>query len=176
MTHKLLPMKLWDLTDARRANKPWLPADDRDVTVNHLVVLDDHGKPACIRHGAMNRVHPFSLIYRCSEQYCGVGAELLRNRMSDWRRYRARESARVQETARLLDGVNPKFKGDNGAGLGSFDFARLAFAAGCASEGQRIRRDLIDGDPGRLEVALRKVLDDEEAADVALIVAELLDR
>lgn len=78
-------MKLWDLDDARRANKPWLPADDRDVTVNHLVVLDEHRKPACIRHGAMNRVHPVALIYRCSESYCGVGGELIRTRVSEWK-------------------------------------------------------------------------------------------
>jgi hypothetical protein len=62
-----------DLSDERRDKKPWLPPDDRDVT-NGLVIADTTGKPACVRHGAMNRVHPTEPIYRCSEQYCGVGA------------------------------------------------------------------------------------------------------
>jgi hypothetical protein len=65
-----------DLSDERRSKKPWLPADDRDVT-NGLVVEDEYGKPACVRHGAMNRVDPFRRIYRCSEMYCGVGAEII---------------------------------------------------------------------------------------------------
>jgi hypothetical protein len=63
---------LLDLSDARRAVKDWLPADDRDVT-NGLVVMG-HDGPRCIRHGAMNRVHPIEPIYRCSEYRCGVGA------------------------------------------------------------------------------------------------------
>lgn len=67
---------LTDLQDSRRDKKPWLPADDRDVT-GGLVVLDGWGKPACVRHGAMNRVDPVRLIYRCQEMYCGVGAELV---------------------------------------------------------------------------------------------------
>lgn len=65
-----------DLSDDRRTKKDWLPADDRDVT-NGLVVTDKWGKPACVRHGAMNRVHPYELIYRCSEMKCGVGAQLV---------------------------------------------------------------------------------------------------
>ncbi len=64
-----------DLNDNRRQNKDWLPGDDRDVT-NGLVREDQHGKPECVRHGAMNRVDQFKLIYRCSEQRCGVGAEV----------------------------------------------------------------------------------------------------
>lgn len=67
---------LIDLQDERRHNKPWLPADDRDVT-SGLVTEDTHGKPACIRHGAMNRVDPHRRIYRCQEMYCGVGAEVV---------------------------------------------------------------------------------------------------
>jgi hypothetical protein len=64
-----------DLADARRPAKPWLPGDDRDVT-GGLVYEDAHGKPACLRHGAMNRVDPFRLVYRCQEMRCGVGAEV----------------------------------------------------------------------------------------------------
>jgi hypothetical protein len=52
-----------------------LPTDDRDVT-GGLVTEDEHGKPACIRHGVMNRVDPRRRIYRCQEMYCGVGAEV----------------------------------------------------------------------------------------------------
>jgi len=65
-----------DLSDERRANKPWLPADDHDVT-NGLVIDDGHGLPACQRHGAMNRVDPHRSIWRCSEFRCGVGAEVV---------------------------------------------------------------------------------------------------
>lgn len=65
-----------DLQDGRRANKPWLPGDDRDVT-NGLVLADEHGKPACARHGSMNRVDPFRSVWRCSEMRCGVGAEVI---------------------------------------------------------------------------------------------------
>lgn len=67
---------LVDLSDDRRGKKPWLPGDDRDVT-NGLVILDDWGKPACVRHGAMNRVDPIRRIYRCQEMYCGVGAKIV---------------------------------------------------------------------------------------------------
>jgi len=66
-----------DLSDDRRANKPWLPEDDRDVT-NDLVVKGSDGKPSCVLHGAMSRVDRFAGYYRCSEQRCGVGAELVR--------------------------------------------------------------------------------------------------
>jgi hypothetical protein len=67
-----------DLQDDRRAQKTWLPypGDDRDVT-NGLVHEDKYGKPACWRHGAMNRVDPFRRIYRCSEYRCGAGAEVV---------------------------------------------------------------------------------------------------
>jgi len=65
-----------DLQDDRRAAKPWLPADDRDVT-GGLVIEDRHGKPACVRHGAMNRVDRFRRVYRCQEHRCGVGAEVV---------------------------------------------------------------------------------------------------
>jgi hypothetical protein len=68
--------KLCDLADARRASKPWLPEDDRDVT-NGLVALDEHGLPACAAHGAMHRVDQFRPVYRCSEFQCGVGAEMV---------------------------------------------------------------------------------------------------
>lgn len=64
-----------DLQDDRRDKKPWLPADDRDVT-NGLVITGTDGKPECRRHGAMNRVDPIRRIYRCQEMYCGVGAEV----------------------------------------------------------------------------------------------------
>jgi hypothetical protein len=67
---------LVDLPDARRAAKPWLPADDRDVT-GGLVRADEHGRPSCVRHGAMNRVDKHRSIWRCSEMYCGVGAEIV---------------------------------------------------------------------------------------------------
>lgn len=66
---------LEDLPDDRRAGKAGLPADDRDVT-NELVVMDPDprwgGRPSCARHGAMNRVDPVERLYRC--QMCGVGA------------------------------------------------------------------------------------------------------
>jgi hypothetical protein len=67
---------LADLSDERRDKKPWLPADDRDVTGGRVRAGID-GKPECWRHGAMNRVDRIRRIYRCSEMYCGVGAELL---------------------------------------------------------------------------------------------------
>jgi hypothetical protein len=67
---------LADLPDARRAAKPWLPADDRDVT-NGLVRPGPDGKPECARHGAMNRVDPYRRFYRCQEMRCGAGAEYL---------------------------------------------------------------------------------------------------
>lgn len=66
---------LADLSDERRGKKPWLPADDRDVTGGR-VRADTGGKPECWRHGAMNRVDRIRRIYRCSEMYCGVGAEV----------------------------------------------------------------------------------------------------
>ena len=66
-------MPVVDLTDERRSAKPWLPADDRDVT-NGLVYEDDWAKPACQRHGAMNRIDPHERVYRCTE--CGVGARV----------------------------------------------------------------------------------------------------
>lgn len=69
-------MPIIDLPDQRRTNKPWLPADDRDVT-NGLVIADSFSKPACIWHGVMNRVDPVRRIYRCSEFQCGVGAEMI---------------------------------------------------------------------------------------------------
>lgn len=65
---------LEDLTDERRSAKPWLPGDDRDVT-NGLVVPDSirwDGRPVCVTHGAMHRIDPSELLYRCST--CGVGA------------------------------------------------------------------------------------------------------
>jgi len=67
-----------DVQDDRRYAKTWLhyPGDDRDVT-NGLVTEDKHGKPACTRHGAMNRVDPVRRIYRCQEMRCGVGAEIV---------------------------------------------------------------------------------------------------
>lgn len=69
---------LLDLSDERRSAKPWLPADDCDVS-NGLVVADNRvvwdGKPVCIQHGAMHRIDPVERIYRCSE--CGVGARHL---------------------------------------------------------------------------------------------------
>lgn len=68
-------LRLIDLSDERRPNKPWLPADDRDVTAGR-VVTGPLGKPACHRHGAMNRVDMHRSLWRCSEMYCGVGAEL----------------------------------------------------------------------------------------------------
>ncbi|MCA1824471.1 MAG: hypothetical protein LC640_09470 [Frankia sp.] len=68
-------MAIADLSDARRASKA-LPADDRDVT-NGLVVQDSDGRPRCLRHGAMNRVHPTERFYRCSELHCGVGAQVV---------------------------------------------------------------------------------------------------
>lgn len=42
------------------------------------------------------------------------------------------------------------------------------------AERQRIRRDLLDGDPGKLEQAFREFVDPEEAADCALAVADLI--
>lgn len=69
-------LRLADLQDDRRAAKPWLPSDDRDVT-GGLVLAGPDGKPCCKRHGAMNRVDPFRLVYRCQEMRCGVGAELV---------------------------------------------------------------------------------------------------
>lgn len=64
-----------DLSDERRALKPWLPADDRDVTTGLVVPTLDG--PRCVLHGAMNRVHPMERFYRCSEQRCGVGAQIV---------------------------------------------------------------------------------------------------
>jgi hypothetical protein len=74
-----------DVTDARRNAKTWLPfgGDDRDVT-NKLVTEDKHGYPRCWRHGAMNRVDAHRRIYRCQEQYCGVGAEVVPDPDGAW--------------------------------------------------------------------------------------------
>lgn len=69
-------MKLIDLSDERRKNKPWLPEDDRDVT-NGLVYQDSWGKPACKLHGAMNRVSSDGYVYRCSDPRCGLGGQLV---------------------------------------------------------------------------------------------------
>ena len=69
-----------DLPDARRGAKPWLPADDRDVS-NGLVTEDAWGLPQCHLHGAMNRVHPAERYYRCQEQGCGVGAQVRGERL-----------------------------------------------------------------------------------------------
>ena len=71
----MMMSKIVDLSDDRRSNKPWLPEDDRDVT-GRLVTEDSWGKPRCKLHGAMNRVDRYKLIYRCSEQRCGVGARI----------------------------------------------------------------------------------------------------
>lgn len=68
-------LSLCDLSDARRDKKPWLVQDDRDVT-NGFVGLDSLGKPSCLLHGSMNRVHPTERIYRCSDFRCGMGAML----------------------------------------------------------------------------------------------------
>jgi hypothetical protein len=65
-----------DLSDDRRANKPWLPADDRDVT-GGLVSADSWGLPSCTWHGAMNRISSEGRLYRCSESQCGVGAQMI---------------------------------------------------------------------------------------------------
>ena len=65
-----------ELSDERRAQKPWLPQDGTGDIANGLVYEDAYGKPACTWHGAMNRVHPVERIYRCSEQRCGVGARV----------------------------------------------------------------------------------------------------
>jgi hypothetical protein len=43
-----------------------------------------------------------------------------------------------------------------------------------ADERERIRTDLVAGDPSKLEVLFRQIVDDEEAAECAGIVADLL--
>lgn len=70
---------IYDLPDARRDMKPWLPEEygDRDVTAGR-VYADGHGKPECWMHGAMNRVDQHERIYRCQEMRCGVGARIAR--------------------------------------------------------------------------------------------------
>lgn len=70
--------QLLNLPDSRRDKKPFLPPDDRDVS-NGFVLLGvtDRGYHAiCLLHGAMNRVHPYEPYWRCSEQFCGLGAEV----------------------------------------------------------------------------------------------------
>jgi hypothetical protein len=73
-------MRLVDLSDERRNQKPWLPQNDgRDVS-DGLVYMDDFtaGRyPACWRHGAIARVSLTPALYRCQEMRCGVGAELI---------------------------------------------------------------------------------------------------
>ncbi|MBI2076436.1 MAG: hypothetical protein HYT72_04265 [Candidatus Aenigmarchaeota archaeon] len=69
---------LLDLPDDRRAKKPWLPPSDKDATEGR-VVLNQYPKldgywPACVRHGAMLSVAAENYIWRCGEEYCGVGA------------------------------------------------------------------------------------------------------
>jgi hypothetical protein len=90
------PPLLADLQDARRPAKPWLPPDDRDVT-NGLVTADAAGKPGCGWHGAMNRVDPHRLIYRCQEMLCGVGAEIV----PDWRTARCAQCEEPGDPAAL---------------------------------------------------------------------------
>lgn len=63
-----------DLSDDRRPNKPWLPADDRDVSGGRVVLDPSSRRPYCVVHGAMHRIDPTERLYRCSE--CGVGARL----------------------------------------------------------------------------------------------------
>ena len=70
---------LRDLSDERRAAKPWLPTSDLDVTEGRVIPgpIDSDRRPMCEVHGAMNCIAPpstqdMSRIYRCSE--CGVGA------------------------------------------------------------------------------------------------------
>ena len=72
-----MAVRLVDLSDERRAAKTWLPADDHDVSRGD-VYLDECSKPACRLHGAMNRVDPHELIYRCMNERCGMGARLER--------------------------------------------------------------------------------------------------
>jgi hypothetical protein len=48
-------------------------------------------------------------------------------------------------------------------------------AEGARAEREAIRKTLVEGDPGRLEQAFRAVVYDDEAADCAGIVADLLD-
>jgi hypothetical protein len=53
--------------------------------------------------------------------------------------------------------------------------APLLLAEGARAEREAIRKTLVEGDPGRLEQAFRAVVYDDEAADCAGIVADLLD-
>jgi hypothetical protein len=89
-----------DVQDDRRAAKTWLPfdGDDRDVT-NGLVTEDRHGKPACWKHGAMNRVDPVRSIWRCSEFRCGVGAEVVPDAGGAWDAFWAEVEAAVGKGA-----------------------------------------------------------------------------
>lgn len=52
--------------------------------------------------------------------------------------------------------------------------AQLAAPHIAAAERERIRQDLLRGDPCPLERAFRAFIDDEEAADCALAVADLI--
>ncbi len=66
-----------DLPDDRRAVKTWLPQNGGADVTDGLVYEDAWGKPACVTHGAMNRVMLERRVYRCSEMRCGVGAEVI---------------------------------------------------------------------------------------------------
>ena len=74
------PRRLVDISDARRAAKPWLPASDADVTDGRVLLVDYPGvglRPACDTHGAMARVSAVGRLYRCQEERCGVGGEMV---------------------------------------------------------------------------------------------------
>jgi hypothetical protein len=71
-----------DLSDERRPAKKWLPASDRDVSEGR-VIMDRHGKPECVEHGAMNRIDPNERLYRCMHIWCGVGARLVLDAATD---------------------------------------------------------------------------------------------
>lgn len=69
---------LSDLPDERRSKKAWLPQSDRDVSEGR-VVLATYPRlpgqyPACFLHGALACVNQEGYIWRCLEQYCGLGA------------------------------------------------------------------------------------------------------
>ena len=99
-----------DVQDDRRGAKTWLPhpGDDRDVT-NELVTEDKGGKPACWRHGAMNRVDPARRIYHCQEMRCGVGAEVVPDSGGAWDAFWAEvEAAAGQGVPSILLGTSTR--------------------------------------------------------------------
>ena len=79
---------LLDLSDERRAKKPWLPQNEGKDVSDGLVSLAAFPRlaglfPVCGEHGAMLAMTEECHVWRCGEWKCGVGAIYKRQSSSD---------------------------------------------------------------------------------------------